>query len=158
MPVAPSYQQNYDIIGEPFNKSGKLYIKIKHKNTHNVRDARWYSQEEYAKAYGGKSIEANKDRGFAGLRLARGFRDDYITVIRGATYDDEYLNNDPCAYYETDVGWYYPSYYADPINLPPHLIPLKLTWDEFKLDETHPKPAADLQHLIMQKLKEYTRA
>lgn len=53
--VAPSFQSYKMIVAEPFTKNGKLYVTVEHPNTHNHRDVRWYSDKEYAKAYGNKS-------------------------------------------------------------------------------------------------------
>lgn len=53
--VAPSFQTYKVIVAEPFYKDGKLYITVEHPNTKNHRDVRWYSEREYARAYGNKS-------------------------------------------------------------------------------------------------------
>lgn len=53
--VAPSFQTYKVIVAEPFLKNGKLYITVEHPNTKNHRDVRWYSDREYARAYGNKS-------------------------------------------------------------------------------------------------------
>lgn len=61
--VAPSFQTYKVIVAEPFLKDGKLYITVEHPNTKNHRDVRWYSEREYARAYGNKS----KDKGTVNL-------------------------------------------------------------------------------------------
>ena len=53
MAVAKSYK-SYTICGEPYEKNGKMYIVIAHPNTGNRREARWYTDAEYAKMYGEK--------------------------------------------------------------------------------------------------------
>ena len=53
MPVAPSFQ-NFTRLSEPFFKNGKTYIKVKNPSTGTEREVRWYSDSEYAKAYGKK--------------------------------------------------------------------------------------------------------
>lgn len=61
--VAPSFQTYKLIIAEPFLKDGKLYVTVEHPRTKNHRDVRWYTDREYAKAYGNKS----KDKGVVQL-------------------------------------------------------------------------------------------
>lgn len=58
--VAPSFQTYKVIVAEPFYKNGKLYITVEHPSTKNHRDVRWYSEKEYARAYGNKSKDEAK--------------------------------------------------------------------------------------------------
>ena len=106
--VAPSFV-TYKVLTEtPFLKNGKLYITVEHPNTHNSRDVRWYSQEEYNKAYGKK----DKNSSFGkyrenGLQTARGFKDGPILLIRNDSPKDKQWLEDSVARYAVDFGWYY---------------------------------------------------
>lgn len=52
--VAPSFQ-SMTIVSETYTKNGKLYIDVKNEKTGTIRSVRWYSDKEYARAYGNKS-------------------------------------------------------------------------------------------------------
>ena len=151
--VAPSFE-TYKVLTDPFLKNGKLYITVQHPRTHNKRDVRWYSPEEFKKRYPNHSIE---DPGFTGLKQARGFTNGPIKVVANLSKDlstlDEYLHRSP-ARFAVDTGWYFLS--TDEIPTPP--IPLKiveLTWDEFRdKDDYHKKTATELFRIIQNKPQE----
>ena len=50
MPVAKSFQE-MEQVTEPYAAGGKMYVKVKHPNTGNIRQVRWYTDAEYSKYY-----------------------------------------------------------------------------------------------------------
>lgn len=153
MPVAPSFQNYKRITEEPFLKNGKYYITVEHPNTKNHRDVRWYSESEFAKAYG-KKLTAGDDKGFDGLKHARGFDNGPILVIRGNKNDDEPWLIRSVARYMVGVGWYIASTDVFPDDAPNHLKYLLLSWDEFRAeDDRHAKKPTELASLLDKKAR-----
>jgi len=152
--VAPSFQSYRMIVAEPFTKNGKLYVTVEHPNTKNHRDVRWYTEAEYAKAYGRAAANKSKEvDGFAGLKVARGFERGPILLIRNTkSADEQWLGASP-ARYATDIGWYVASTDSFPVKHPEHFRFLFLEWEEFCQDETHAKSPEELARLIRQKEK-----
>jgi len=152
--VAPSFQ-TYKLITEtPFTKNGKQYVTVEHPNTHNHRDVRWYTEAEYAKAYGRAAANKSKEvNGFAGLKLCRGFTRGPILLIRNTKSADEQWLGASNARYATDVGWYVASTDSFPVAHPGHFRFLLLDWEEFCQDETHAKSPEELQQIIRKKEK-----
>lgn len=157
--VAPSFQSYKMLTAEPFTKNGKLYVTVEHPNTKNHRDVRWYTEAEYAKAYGRAAANKSKEvDGYAGLKLCRGFTRGPLLLIRNTTSADEaWLGASP-ARYATDIGWYVASTDSFPVKYPVHFKFLILTWEEFSQDETHAKTPDELKKIIRTKEKnnEYT--
>ena len=152
--VAPSFQTYRMIVAEPFMKNGKLYVTVEHPNTKNHRDVRWYTEAEYAKAYGCAAANKSKEvDGFAGLEICRGFSRGPILLIRNTTNADEsWLGASP-ARYATDVGWYIASTDSFPVVHPKHFRFLSLSWEEFRQDERHAKDPKELAKIIRTKEK-----
>lgn len=127
--VAPSYQ-SYEIVSEVYKSAGKEYVDIKHPNTGNIRKARWYSDAEYAKAYGKNLPNKSKKNGkpLFNQRVALGFgKDNYITIFKGALSSDENYFSKSIARYCTYWGWYLPS--GESLeDLPAHILPVKIGW------------------------------
>lgn len=131
--IAPSYQKNYTIESEPFKKNGKEYVTIKHNRTGNTRDARWYSDAEYAKAYpsekcaftvtAGKRHKVHDCLGFGG-------KDDSIIIYCGAHAEDrDYLPlKRSNARYHKLWGWYVPCNEIDPPLKDTDTIKIFLPW------------------------------
>ena len=152
--VAPSFQTYKLITEQPFTKNGKQYVTVEHPNTHNHRDVRWYTEAEYAKAYGRAAANKSKEvNGFAGLQVCRGFARGPIMLIRNTTAADEPWLGASIARYATDVGWYVASTDSFPINFPKHFRFLFLSWEEFCQDETHAKSPEELKKIIRAKEK-----
>lgn len=119
--IAPSYQKNYTIESEPFKKNGKNYVKIRHNRTGNTRDARWYTESEYAKAYpkekcaftvsAGAAHKVHDVLGFGGPK-------DTIRIYCGSCAKD--LNFEPLkssnARFHKLWGWYIPYGEEDPME------------------------------------------
>ena len=151
MPVAPSFT-NYKIITEnPFLKNGKLYITVQNPNTGNNRDVRWYSEDEYAKAYGKKVAEPS-DKGFPMLKHARGFDKGPILVIRNDRPADEPWLCRSNARYAVGIGWYIVSEETLPEDAPAHFKYLLLSWDEFRNgDDFHMKSPEQIAEILRKK-------
>lgn len=152
MPVAPSFA-TYKVISEqPFTKNGKLYITVEHPNTHNHRDVRFYSDAEFAKAYGSKIAAKTEPGTFKGLKIARGFEKGPILVVRrNRPEDEDWLGKSP-ARYAVGIGWYFPSTAEFPTDAPPHLKYLLLSWEEFRDgDDEHMKSPGQISEILQKK-------
>lgn len=150
MPIAPSFQAYKQISAEPFYKNGKLYITVEHPKTKNQRDVRYYSDAEYAKAYGKKL--SSTDDGFNNLKSARGFEKGPILVIRRNRPEDEEYLRKSIARYAVGIGWYIASTDNFPEDAPPHFKYLLLNWEEFKgKDERHMREPAEISAILQQK-------
>lgn len=152
MPVAPSFQaENFKrLSAEPFYKNGKAYITIENTNTGNKRDVRWYSDAEYAKAYGKKD---EGDGGFDGLKHARGFDNGPILVIRGNRPSDEPWLRASIARYAMGVGWHFVSTDTLPDDIPSNFKFVLLGWKEATIDDRHMKKPEALSAIITQKVR-----
>lgn len=148
--VAPSFESYKVISEEPFLKNGKLYLIVEHPKTHNQRTVRYYSDAEYAKAYGKKEI----DTGFRNLKEVRGFKEGPITIIRNNKADDEEYLRRSVARFAVGIGWYIISSEKIPIDAPPHFKYLSLTWEEASIDENHLKDPNDIGLLLQRKAKD----
>lgn len=129
--IAPSFQRNSTIESEPFKKGNKLYVKIKNNNTGNTRDARWYSEAEYIKAFPseksaftavGAPYKVHDCLGFGGFTNS-------IIIYHGPNAKDETYEpfKKSNARYHKLWGWYIihnePVPIVDKIN-----TPIKLRW------------------------------
>lgn len=147
MPVAPSFEDYKRISVEPFTKNGKYYVTVEHSKTGNRRDVRWYSESEFAKAYGKKILDT--DRGYDNLKHMRGFDNGPILVIRGNKAVDEEWLRASAAQYIVGVGWYFASTEVLPTDAPANFKYLLLGWKEFiNGDERHQKSPAELSTLL----------
>lgn len=90
---------------EQYVKGGKYYVDVKNPKTGTIRSVRWYTDAEFAKNYG-KKFEEGEDRGWDGLKHARGFDKGPILVIRGARSTDEEWLKHSCARYAVGIGWH----------------------------------------------------
>lgn len=150
MPVAPSFAEYRRITDQPFYKNGKAYITVEHPNTKNKRDVRWYTDAEYAKAYGKKLVDA--DKGFDGLKHARGFDNGPILIIRRNRPEDETWLRESVARYAVGIGWYIVSTDTFPNDAPAHLKYLLLSWEEFRDgDDRHMKKPEQLAEILTKK-------
>lgn len=127
MPVAPSYEA-YKKIDEPYLKNGKMYIHIEHPRTHNVREARWYSDKEYSKLYP-DAAPRSTDPYFKPQKEVLGFTKGYITIFKGDTYSHlDWFRLSICRYAKW-WGWYLISTEEMPEDLPDNLEPIRLSWE-----------------------------
>lgn len=131
MPTAPSFADFRKITETPFLKNGKLYITVEHPNTLNHRDVRWYSDEEYTKLYGNKE-KKKEEKGLPSFnyKIARGFANGPILVIRNEKLSDEQWLKESNARFALGVGWYIASTDTLPLDAPAHFKYLLLPWEE----------------------------
>lgn len=150
--VAPSFK-DFPVVKEQYAKNGKLYVDVKNPKTGTIRSVRWYSDAEFAKNYG-KKFEENEDKGWDGLKYARGFNKGPILVIRGTRSTDEEWLRRSCARYAVGIGWHIISRDTLPEDAPKHFKYLLLGWDEFKDgDDRHMKKPAELAAILDKKAK-----
>lgn len=151
--VAPSFQ-SMKRISDVYFKNGKHYIDVQNEKTGTVRAVRWYSESEYSKNYG-KTLSAEENKGFDGLKQARGFNNGPIMVLRGNTSlaDEEWCAHS-IARYAMGLGWHFISTDTIPSDIPSHFKGIVISWEEFKDgDDRHMKTPAALDSLISTKLK-----
>ncbi len=146
--VAPSFEKD-KILGEPFYENGKYYVNIEHHNTKNVRKVRWYTDSEYAKQYGKKI----KQEPVGNYKVARGFSNGPIAVIRKNKVADEEWLRQSVARYAVGVGWYIASTDEIPSDRPPHIKFLLLGWNEVSPDGVNIKSPSEVSDIITEKMK-----
>lgn len=147
--VAPSFAA-FDKISEPFYENGKYFIMVRNPKTKTKRKVRWYSDAEYAKAYGNK-LSSDHTNGFDNLKHIRGFDNGPILVIRGNKASDENWLRRSCARYAVGIGWHIVSTDALPADAPAHFKYLLLGWKEASIDDRHMKKPTDLSKLLFEK-------
>lgn len=126
--VAPSYQ-SLTQLGDPFTLDSKQYVNVKLKSGKS-KSVRWYTDAEYAKLYGKKSVEEIPNPYFKPQKEVLGFINGYITIFgeEGFNEENEYLKYDCRFRYAVPWGWYLPSDIELPEDLPENLAPIKLHW------------------------------
>lgn len=174
--LAPSFK-DYEVVSEQYIKNGKVYIDIKNPKTQHIRSARWYSEKEFVKVYGSKSLKSagaadslpstssNSSAldeawehyytplGSPYFKHCRGFDNGPILVIRNIKSSDETWLIHSEARFAQGIGWYIASTTPIPSDIPSHFKLIPLTWDEYKLDETHVKRPSELKQLISMKAR-----
>ena len=151
--VAPSYQ-SYIQVGEPYTKGNKTYIKLQHPNTKNIREARWYTEEEYNKQYGtaaaGAKPAGNKEGGrvLRPLKDVLGFSKGYITIFKGDVESvEDWFKYSPARFHRC-FGWHFHSEEPLPQTLPSGITPIQLSWSDISTDDnTLKSDAAIANHL-----------
>lgn len=123
MPTAKSFQQ-LDVVSEPYEKNGKMYIKVQGKT--KVREVRWYTDAEYKKMYPTEAVEVDSNY----LKKALGFDKGYIILYRNSDENNDYFRRAATCRYHTYWGWYTPSTEEIPATLPTDITPVKLYWED----------------------------
>ena len=123
--VAKSYQ-NYQQVGEPYQKSKRWYIKVIHPKTNTEKEVRWYSEAEYERMYPEDEPVIKR---FKTQKQVFGFDKGYITIFRGAERGDEFFRMLKTAYYRINWGWYIKSTEEVPEILPCGVEPIQLPWE-----------------------------
>ena len=152
--VAPSFK-DFTRLSDPFIKGAKYYVRVRNEKTGTERDVRWYSDAEYAKAYGTKIAEAEDNfKKVGGYKHARGFDNGPILVIRGHKASDEAWLKQSCARYAVGVGWYIASTDTFPEDAPVHFKYLLLGWTEVRDgDDDHIKKPTEISDIIDKKVR-----
>ena len=129
MPVAKSFQE-MEQITEPYAAGGKMYVKVKHPNTGNIRQVRLYTDAEYSKYYPEvKIIQPKKSQ-----KDVLGFTNGYITIFKGNTYAHLDWFKQSIARYTRNWGWYIVSTEEVPADLPEGIEPILLNWEDVSDD------------------------
>ena len=124
--VAKSFQK-YEIIGEPYERSNKSYVKIK-TSTGSLKEVRWYSDSEYQKMYPTEKIDHSKDPFYRTQKDTLGFENGFITIFKGNTYDSKEWFKEQGARYTRYWGWGFGSTMTIPEVLPAGITPVRLDW------------------------------
>lgn len=155
--VAPSFKE-YKLIGKPFLKKGKQYMRALNPSSGKERDIRIYTDSEFRKLYPDNSNSTSScstaNAPFPMMKHARGFDNGPILVIRNEREEDEPWLRQSVARYAVDIGWYIVSEEVLPDDAPPHFKYLLLSFDEFKDgDDYHKKTPAQLEKILKDKIK-----
>ena len=159
MPVAKSYQK-FEIIGEPYDNKGKMYVKIKYKEAEKV--VRWYSDQEYNKLYPeitktSTSIGIDKtSKYYRPQKDVLGFEKGYIYILRGVNDDNEEFVRASKARYTRWWGWYWPSCEKLPPIYPHGIEFIKLDWDKVSPDGERLLPEGQVERAVSSVLYEPT--
>ena len=145
MPTAKSFL-NFEKLCEPFESSGRMYIKVRNPKTGTERTVRWYTDIEYAKMYPEEKIDLSKTK--TNQRKCLGFGDKgYITIFKGVTDANEEWFRMSIARFATCWGWYIISDDEIPEDLPKNVTPVTLKWEAVGLDQVL-KPDAEVRRVI----------
>lgn len=132
--VAPSFQ-SMEIVKKPYEKNGKMYVDVLNSKTRNIRSVRWYSEKEYAKAYGNKKTDVIDFS--EGLKDVRGFAKDFIYLVAKkkspfTAEDREYIFKVCGGTYAVDVGFFHrsDSEFKEYPSKETYKV-LKLSWESF---------------------------
>lgn len=147
--VAPSFQGFTVLSKDPFIKGDKKFVTVQNPKTGTKRDVRWYTDSEYAKAYGKKII--NTDISIPNLKEEKGFKNGPVLVVRRNQMRDEDFLRKSKARYLTGIGWYFTMDDILPSDAPEHFRYLLLGWNEFKKDDTHIKEPAKIAEILDKK-------
>lgn len=128
--VAKSYQ-NLEQIGDVYTADGRQYVNVRMKNG-SIKKVRWYTDHEYNKMYPGEQIEEKLP---GSQRLALGFKNGYIYIVKGDTYEHKDWLVDNGARYMRIWGWYFISTMDLPEAWPDGIQPVKLNWELVGKDE-----------------------
>lgn len=150
--VAPSFK-NFSIVGETYIKGARRYVKVKNPANGNIREVRWYTEQEFTKAFGQKFPK--NENAYGGLKHARGFDNGPILVIRGIkNVEDEKWCEKSIARFAVGIGWYIISTATFPDDAPEHFKYLLLSWDEFRDgDDNHMKTPSEISAILEAKAK-----
>lgn len=149
MPTAKTYE-NYPLDGEPFEENKRMYVYVI--SPKGKKKVRWYSDAEYAKMY--PKAEVTEQSNF-NMRYAFGFREEgFITLYKGNEDDIRAWAQaewPPKAWYNTLFHFYTPGFMPI-IDLPENITPVKLTWDEVKLNDTQLKNDTEVSDYVMARI------
>ena len=120
MAVAKSFQ-NFDIVKEPFEENGRMYVEVRNPKTLTVRRVRWYDEEVRPAAEDKVIVKS--------MRKALGFENGYITIFKGDTYPHLEYFQLSVARYCNRWGWYIISTDKVPNDLPEGITPIRLDWN-----------------------------
>lgn len=115
--VSKSFE-SFPQLCAPFEKNGKMYVKVQNPKTLTIREVRWYEPKGYKET--------------RPLRDVLGFSKGYITVFCGDIENNEFFfNKSPCRFHNK-FGWYLPSDIDFNFTLPQNVIAKQLLWENAK--------------------------
>lgn len=126
MAVAKSFQ-NFEIVKEPFEENGRMYVEVQNPKTFNIRKVRWYEEETRPAAEDKVVVKS--------MRKALGFENGYITIFKGDTYSHLEYFQLSVARYCNRWGWYICSTDEIPTDIPEGIIPIRLNWEDVGVGE-----------------------
>ena len=135
MPVAKSYQ-GLEILCEPYIlDKGRQYVKVRTKSGAS-KQVRFYTDKEYAKMYpaGPRSTEPPTEI-IRPLKEVLGFKNGYITIFKGDTYNYLEWFRRSTARFARPWGWYFISDEPMPAEYPHELEAIQLRWEQVSVDE-----------------------
>jgi hypothetical protein len=125
--VAPSFQ-NFEQLNEPYEVSGKMYIRVRNPKTGTERQVRWYTNAEYAKAFPSTQTKP-KETEYTCQKHALGFDNGYILLFKGDIEgNEEWLRREVRCRYTRLWGWFIPSDVETPA-IPAGLATVRLDWE-----------------------------
>lgn len=139
--VARSFQ-NFILVSDPYKENGRMYVSVKNPVNNKVRKVRWYTEDEYRKAFPTQAIPAETNL-MTHQDLALGFHKGYIHLFKGEYTEDNKewfeMNKEIC--YNVIFGWFLPSNQELPEGMPEGFELVKLEWDKVSngADELGPK-------------------
>ena len=134
MPPAKSYLNNKR-LSDPYSRGGKQYIKIELKSGHE-KEVRFYTDQEFEKLYPGVEFEKTK----LNEKHIFGFDNGCITIFAGDLQEEKanaWLCRNAACWRNGIFGWFMPSTYALPAEMPNSIFTISLSWEEVgKEDKT----------------------
>ena len=164
MPTAKSYQ-SLEILGEPYELNGKMYVKVQAKS--GAKQVRWYTDREYAKMYPeDKSVltvledDKKKSPYWRSQKDVLGFEEGFIWIFKGDTYAhvDWFRSKGYYFAYRKWFGWTLGSTKEMPEDLPADLTPVKLPWELVGKDDEVLKSDAEVEKAVNSLLLEPTKS
>ena len=145
--VAKSYQ-GMELVTEPYDVNGRMYVKVKNEKTGTVRQVRWYTEAEYKKMYPNEPIDHSNDKFYKSQKEVLGFKAGFITIFTGNTYEHkEWFKEIGCTYRKF-WGWGLPGDIEVPSILPEGVTPVRLDWDMVGADDEVLKPDEQIRKII----------
>ena len=145
--VAKSYQ-GMELVTEPYDVNGRMYVKVKNEKTGTVRQVRWYTEAEYKKMYPNEPVDHSNDKFYKSQKEVLGFKAGFITIFTGNTYEHkEWFKEIGCTYRKF-WGWGLPGDIEVPSILPEGVTPVRLDWDMVGADDKVLKPDEQIRKII----------
>ena len=130
MPVAKSYA-GLEILCEPYTlDKGRQYVKVRTKSGAS-KQVRFYTDKEYAKMYPAETRSTEPATEIIRpLKEVLGFKEGYITIFKGDTYNYLEWFRRSTARFARYWGWYFVSDEPMPAEYPYELEPVRLKWED----------------------------
>lgn len=142
--VAKSYQ-NFEIITEPYNVDGRMYVDVKSPKGVTKR-VRWYTDAQYAKMY---PNEVDVVKKLKTLKEINGFSTGSIVIFYGEnTYDNKEWFKEQGARYNNYFGWYMPDGKEFDENLPEGTKTAIVNWTDVAVSDDKFKPEKQIKDFI----------